>query len=246
MDRILKYLNAIDYKTEADIEPVSDILKDAELSKLLRYTDMVLEANKRMNLTGATSDDLFIERHIVDSLTLLNFVRFKEGDRVVDMGSGAGLPGIPLALSSDADFVLVDSLKKRISFLDDVRNELGLENVELSDMRAEEFARDCEYRALFDYAVSRALAPLNVLLEYVVPTLKVGGIFYAYKGAGYLEELKNAEFAMSVLGVEHHDTLIYTMDGGVEFAILVIKKIGKTPDKYPRRVGIPSKRPLKP
>lgn len=219
-------------------------LTEEKIIKISRYAEMVLEYNKTTNLTGANSKEIFIERHVMDSLSILNFISFKENDKILDMGTGAGLPGVPLSIFCRSDYTLVDSLKKRIFFLEKVKKELNLDNVKLSDLRAEEFGRDNNYRESFDYAVSRALAPLNLLLEYIIPSLKPGGKLYAYKGNSYKEEIKNANFAMTVLSVKHTNTFNYSTDGKTNFVILELLKEKKTEDKYPRRVGIPSKRPL--
>ncbi|MDO4772956.1 MAG: 16S rRNA (guanine(527)-N(7))-methyltransferase RsmG [Bacillota bacterium] len=218
------------------------------MDKMHRYIHMLLEANRGMNLTGANTVEELTERHVKDSLALLDFVELREGMRVLDMGTGAGFPGIPLAIQTDASFVLVDSLKKRVDFLSKVCEELELRNVALSDLRAEEFLRVPAYRESFDIVVSRALAPLNLLLEYTIPGLKVGGKFYSYKSSNLEEEICSAETALQVLRSEITYAFDYTVRDGkgeeIHLKILEITKREVTDAKYPRRVGVPAKRPL--
>ncbi len=214
-----------------------------------QYIAMLLEVNQSINLSGATTYDEFLNRHINDSLALLEFIELKASDRVLDMGTGAGFPAIPLAILTEANFVLVDSLNKRINFLNDVCDALGLSHVRAIHARAEEFLRMDEYREGFDIVTSRAVAPLNLLLEYTIPALKVGGKFYAYKSCAIEGELAEAEQALSVLNAELSAVFDYTVTDGqgqsIDLKILEITKLDSTADKYPRRVGIPAKRPLK-
>ncbi len=218
------------------------------MNKIDKYIEMLLEANKKMNLSGADTYDEVLNRHVNDSLALLSFVEIHKGMKVLDMGTGAGFPGIPLAIKTEAHFTLVDSLKKRINFLKEVSDNLELENVDFSDLRAEEFCRKEEYRESFDVALSRAVAPLNLLLEYTVPSLKIGGKFFAYKSTNIEEELEKSKNAIEVLGVEHRATHIYELDldnrEKIELSLLKFVKVKKADDRYPRRTGIPAKRPL--
>ncbi len=222
--------------------------QNKNLDKTSKYVDMVLEANKYLNLTGASDKVELMHRHVNDSLAILNFTGIEKGQKVLDMGTGAGFPAIPLAINTEANFVLVDSLNKRISFLSDVKNELDLKNVELVHARAEEFLRDEKHRETFDLAVSRAVAPLNLLLEYTIPSLKVGGKFYAYKSKDIDKEIDEAKNAIEVLNVELSDIFEYELELASgerqSFKILEFTKEAKTEDRYPRRVGIPAKRPL--
>lgn len=216
--------------------------------KIDRFIEAVLEANRRMNLTGALTYEELMERHVKDSLALLRYCPLKAGMKVLDVGTGAGFPGIPLAIETEADFVLLDSLKKRIQFLEGVCRDLNLQNVSLSDARAEDFLRLPEYRERFDLVCSRAVAPLNLLLEYSIPALKVGGSFFAYKSGNISEELKEAERALSVLKAKIKNVFRYSLcdASGVEIdlQLLEIAKLEPTSERYPRRVGIPAKRPL--
>ncbi len=217
-------------------------------NKIDAFINLLLEANKRMNLTGASSYEEVMERHIKDSLALLDFVEIKGGQRILDMGTGAGFPGIPLAISTEADYVLVDSLNKRIDFLTSVCDTLDIKNVALFHARAEEFLRLEDMRESFDIAVSRAVAPLNLLLEYTIPSLKVGGKFYSYKSSTVDDEIEEAKNSLDLLKSEITDCFDYELEDSsaskIALRILEITKLDKTDDRYPRRVGIPNKRPL--
>ncbi len=218
------------------------------MDKISSFIDIVLEANKSINLTGAKTYDELLNRHVEDSLALLDFVDIKESDSILDMGTGAGFPAIPLAIKTNANFVLVDSLNKRISFLESVCDELELTKVKPLHARAEEFLRKPEYREAFDIALSRAVAPLNLLLEYTIPALKVGAKFYAYKSSNIEAEISEAENALHLLKSKITNTFDYSLldSSGqkINLKILEITKLEKTDDRYPRRVGIPAKRPL--
>ncbi len=221
-------------------------LADDTLNKLSKYADDVICKGEQFNLTSDLDKDVFIKKHIVDSIYLNKFVDFDKVGSVVDLGTGAGLPGMVLSIANQStNFTLVDSLNKRINFLSDVVDELDLANVNLECMRAEEFTRIAEYRESFDVAVSRAVAPLNLLLEYVSPAIKVGGKFYAYKSQKHDEELEMAEKALLELNMKLIDKHEYNLLSGEYRVILEFEKIANTPDKYPRRTGIPSKRPIK-
>lgn len=216
-----------------------------KLNKIDLYVDNVIEKGKKFNLTADLDKEIFIQKHIIDCQKLNDFVDFNEIKKAVDIGTGAGLPGFVLALSNpNTDFTLVDSLNKRINFLSELAYTLSVENVTLECMRAEEFTRLFNYREYFDAGFSRALAPLNVLLEYITPAIRVGGHFYAYKSKKYKEELLDAENAIEILNVKLVNEFTYTLNNGEFRVILDFEKIDNTPDKYPRRVGKPSKKPL--
>lgn len=212
----------------------------SEKKSLEHFKELVIEKNKLMNLTAIAPQD-FESRHFVDSLKLLDFVELR--GRVLDLGTGAGFPGIPLAiLLEEVDFVLMDSLRKRINFLEEVKEELGLENISLLHARAEEAARK-DYREAFDFVVTRALAPLPLLIEYTLPFLKLGGSLYAYKGRKLQEEVDQSSRALKELGGELGEVYDYSLDGE-ERRILTVKKVKTTPKKYPRRPGLASREPL--
>lgn len=215
-------------------------ISEEEIKKLETFKDMVLEKNRVMNLTAIAEEDFYL-KHFVDSLKLLEFEKL-EG-RVLDLGTGAGFPGIPLAIMlPEVDFLLMDSLKKRIGFLEEVVDRLGLKNVKLLHSRAEDGARK-EYRESFDYVVTRALASLPLLLEYTIPYLKTGGILYAYKGIKVDQEIEEARRALDILGAEVEEIYSYKLEDE-DYRIVKIKKSKATPKKYPRRAGLASKEPL--
>ena len=200
---------------------------------LVRYGDLLIETNKVMNLTAVTEPTEVVTRHFLDCAALTPHM--PQGGRVLDVGTGAGFPGMPLAiLCPETEFVLLDALRKRIDFLNEVIETLGLTNVTAVHARAEDFAKDS--RASFDMAGSRAVADLRTLSELAVPMVKVGGCFLAMKAADCAEEVQGAAHAFEVLGVGEPEMLSYTVPhDGIERALVRLPKISDTPDKYPRR-----------
>ena len=220
-------------------------LSDEQLSKFILYKDELLEWNKKVNLTGITDEKEVILKHFVDCLILLNYADFK-GKKVIDVGTGAGFPGIPLKiLHEDMEITLLDSLNKRITFLDHVTKKLGLKNVSSVHARAEDGGRDKNLRDSFDICASRAVANLSVLSEYCLPYVKPGGIFLSMKGPDVEEELKNAKKAITLLSGEIIDvkTMIIP-DTDIKHSIIVIKKIKPTHPIYPRTSAKIKKEPL--
>ena len=203
------------------------------VDKLLRYSDLLLEKNKVMNLTAVTDPCEVATRHFLDCASLAPYI--KKGETVLDVGTGAGFPGLPLAiLCPGAEFTLLDAQRKRIDFLTEVVDALELTNVFPVHGRAEEFA--AAHRASFDLAVSRAVADLRVLCELALPMVKVGGAFYAMKAADCMDEVGSASQAFAVLGAPSAELLHYTVPhDGVERVLVRLQKIKETPDKYPRR-----------
>jgi len=217
--------------------------------KLLQFMERVLEKNKVMNLTAITDPEDFVIRHFLDSLSIYNAPAFQSAASVVDVGTGAGFPGIPLAiLCPDKHFLLMDSLNKRIRFLEEIREEFALENVHFLHSRAEEMGQSEDYRENFDLCVSRAVAKLSVLSEYCLPLVKPGGYFVPYKTG--LEDLSEGRNALRILGGELEGTEDFPkLTGDLSFVkldhkLVFIKKIKPTPKKYPRKAGTPAKEPL--
>ena len=212
-------------------------------SKFKKYAEMLVETNKKFNLTAITEpDDIYI-KHFADSISCQEFIN--PGSRVIDVGTGAGFPGVVLKIARpDIKLTLLDSLNKRLTFLDTVLNDIGLDS-ELVHSRAEEGGKNKLYREKFDIAVSRAVARLNVLCEYCLPYVKVGGLFVAMKGPNADEELDGAENALKLLGgkVEKVHKFNLPCDEG-ERTIIVIKKVKPTPKQYPRISGKIKSQPL--
>lgn len=224
---------------EFDIE-----INDEQIKSFEKYMSLLLEWNEKINLTAITQPEEVKLKHFVDSLTVLKYIN--DDDRVIDIGTGAGFPGIPLKIMKEnAKITLLDSLNKRINFLNIVIETLNLRNIQAIHGRAEEIARNKLYREKYDVVVSRAVANLSTLTEYMLPFVKVGGKCICMKGANVNEELKKAKNAIKELGgeLERVDNF-YLSDNGNERNIIVIKKIEETKSKYPRKAGTPSKEPL--
>ena len=217
---------------------------DSLCEKLDQYAEILVDWNQRMNLTAITDPSGIVVKHFVDSLLLLKAAEIAEGASLIDVGTGAGFPGIPLAIvQQDADFTLLHSLGKRIRFLDEVREALGLGNVACVHGRAEEFAQ--AHREQFDLAVSRAVANLAVLSELCLPLVKVGGAFLAMKSTGCEAETEGAQTAIRRLGGTLERVVDYTIPTtDVTHRVLVIRKTAPTAKKYPRPFAQIKKQPL--
>ena len=220
-------------------------ITDIQVSKFYDYMNLLLEWNEKINLTAITKPDEIILKHFVDCLTIQKYI--EKDMSIVDIGTGAGFPGIPLAIMNDrCKFVLVDSLNKRINFLNDVKEKLGLKNVEAIHSRAEEFGQNKLYREKFDFAVSRAVANLSVLAEYLLPAVKVCGKVICMKGSQIEEELNEAGFALKELGGIVKLREEFCLPGtDMKRNVIVIEKVRNTPKKYPRKSGTPAKQPLR-
>lgn len=204
--------------------------------KLLQFEQKLLETNKVMNLTAITDPEEMIKKHYWDSIYPLSKGIFPENAKVVDVGCGAGFPSLPLKLAAPhLDMTLLDSLNKRLNFLDGVIDELELSGIRTLHMRAEDAGRNPQLRGSFDIAVSRAVAELGKLCEYCLPLVKKGGALIAYKGATADEELERAQNAIRILGGKTEQVFHYTLPGEEDKrAIIVIRKINDTPKVYPR------------
>lgn len=209
------------------------------------YMKLLLEWNEKINLTAITEEDDIILKHFVDSLTISKYI--KEETKLVDVGTGAGFPGIPVKIAREnVNVTLVDSLNKRILFLNDVIEKLGLQKIETLHFRAEEFGQNKKYRESFDVATSRAVANLATLSEYLLPLVKVGGICICMKGSEIEEELQNAKKAIQILGGKIESVEEFNLpDSDIKRNIVIIKKVNTTPNKYPRKAGTPAKEPIK-
>lgn len=219
-------------------------LPDDRMALLAEFQERVLRENQYMNLTAITDPEEFVIKHVADSLSVLKTVALRNAERVLDVGTGAGFPGIPLAIAApEKEFVLIDALQKRVRFLVRFIDEFGLKNVVALHVRAEELAREEYYRERFDCVVSRAVAELKILAEYCLPFATVGGFFLAMKGPAVDEEIADARYAIGTLGGRISNIVRFTI-GDHERTVVVINKEFCTPPQYPRRAGIPKKRPL--
>ena len=208
------------------------------------FMKILLEENEKVNLTAITEENEIIIKHFIDSLTINKYLI--NANKILDLGTGAGFPGIPLKIvNKDKEFVLVDSLNKRIEFLNKVKEKCELENLELIHSRAEDLAKNINYREKFDVVTSRAVANLRTLAEYLLPFVKKEGICICMKGPNVDNELEEAKNSINILGgkIEKIEK-IFLKENDMERNILIIRKIQNTPNKYPRKAGIPTKLPL--
>ena len=217
------------------------------IDELLLFKDMLLEWNKKINLTSITDNQEIFIKHFLDSATCMATGYIRDGFEVVDIGTGAGFPGLVLkVLNKKMNITLLDSLRKRTNYLENIVINLGLKNVEIIHGRAEEYGNKEDYREKYDIALSRAVASINVLLEYCLPYIREGGYFLCQKGPKFKDELKEAEKALKVLGGKINEVKEFILPGSdIKRNIIVIKKIYKTPAKYPRKAGKPSSNPIK-
>lgn len=210
-----------------------------------RYGDILLDWNERMNLTRITDEDDMMDKHFIDSLTPTLLEAYESTGKILDLGTGAGFPGMVLAMvSPEREVHLMDSLNKRITFLDHVVGELGLSNVSTFHGRAEEAGRDKKFREQYSLVVSRAVARLPILAEYCLPFVHMGGYFVAMKGAEGVDETEEAKRAIDILGGKMEEIVDLKLPGGDERHLVVVKKVKATPTKYPRGGGKPRKDPL--
>ena len=238
----MKDINIIKNKLEnLNLQPTQE-----QLSKLYSFYELLIEKNKVMNLTGITEYEEVIDKHFVDSVSIIKAIDLNKKIRVIDLGTGAGFPGIPLKIMfPNIEIVLVDSLNKRIKFLEEVVEQLQLTDISCIHSRAEDLARNKEYREQFDLCVSRAVANLSTLCEYCIPFVKVGGNFVSYKSGVIQEELEQAKYAISTLGGELSEVINFTLpETDIERSFIKIKKNKNTQKKYPRKAGLPGKEPL--
>lgn len=219
-------------------------LSDEKSKKFNNYMNLVFDWNEKINLTAIKEEDEFVLKHFIDSLTVKDFIT--DGSSVIDVGTGAGFPGIPLKIYNNSlKITLLDSLNKRVKFLDEVIKDLDLKDIKAVHGRAEDISRMKEHREKYDVSISRAVAQLNVLVEYLLPFVKVGGKCICMKGPNAEEEVKNAKNAIKILGGEVESVNKFVLPGtDMERNIIVIKKIKNTNNKYPRKAGTPTKEPL--
>ena len=220
-------------------------LTEDQIDKFYKYMKLLLEWNEKINLTAITDENEIVLKHFVDSLKSLKYI--KENDNIIDVGTGAGFPGIPIAIMMpNTKITLLDSLNKRINFLNEVIKELNLKNVETIHSRSEDCGKDILYREKYDISIARAVANLSTLSEYLLPFVKIDGKMICMKGSEVEEELNNSKYAIKELGGEISLQDEFCLpDTDIKRNIIVIKKIKYTPKLYPRKAGLPSKEPLK-
>lgn len=221
-------------------------LTESQMEKLFHFKDMLLEANQYMNLTAIVEDKEIIVKHFIDSLSIHSWIEDSSEKSLIDVGTGAGFPGIPLKIvKENLKITLLDSLQKRLGFLDSVIDALSLSAIETVHGRAEDCGKMSLYREKYDYVTARAVANLSTLSELCLPFVKVGGLFLCMK-AGLNEELENAQKVISLLGGEVTSVQHFQLpDTDIERNIIVIQKKKPTPNAYPRKAGLPAKEPIK-
>ena len=216
-----------------------------QLEQFFAYMNLLIEWNEKMNLTAIVEPNEIILKHFIDSITILKEI--DNNSKIIDVGTGAGFPGVPLSIMNPTlKITLADSLNKRLIFLQEVVNQLGLKNIEKIHARAEELGKNKKYRENFDVATSRAVANLSTLSEYLIPLVKVGGKIISMKAGGAQEEIEAAKKAIKILGGKIEGIEEFKLpQTEIERTIILIKKEEHTPNKYPRKAGVPSKEPIK-
>ena len=237
------------YNTDQFVYDLSEfglILKDKQIHQFIKYYEMLIEWNYVMNLTAITEYDDVMKKHFVDSLSLIKAYDVKSQVKVIDIGTGAGFPGLALKIAYPSlQVTLLDSLNKRIQFLDAVIEELQLTGVKTIHGRAEDYAKPNTLREQYDLCVSRAVANLSTLSEYCLPFVREGGYFISYKSEKINEEAQKADNAIRMLGGKIDKQIeFYLPNSDIYRNLFIIRKVRKTPSKYPRKAGLPSKEPL--
>ena len=236
MDQILK----------KSLEKIGIEITDEQKEQFDIYHKLLEEWNKVMNLTGITEFQEVLVKHFLDSLACVKAVDMSKVNRIMDIGTGAGFPGVPLKIAfPHLEACLLDSLKKRVNFLEETFQLLKLENITAIHGRAEEFAKNKAYRETYDLCVSRAVSNLATLSEYCLPYVKTGGFFISYKSGTVQEEVEQAQKAVKILGGRIQDVVYFQLpDSEIQRSLVVIEKVKATPGRYPRKAGTPLKEPL--
>ncbi|MCR5836516.1 MAG: 16S rRNA (guanine(527)-N(7))-methyltransferase RsmG [Lachnospiraceae bacterium] len=220
---------------------------DKQINQFYQFYDLLIEKNKVMNLTSITEIDDVIIKHFIDSLSIVKIFDLNSVNSLIDVGTGAGFPGVPIKIMyPELNVVLMDSLNKRIKFLEESCSQIGLHNIDFIHGRAEELGRNVKYREQFDICVSRAVANLSTLSEYCLPFVKVGGNFICYKSGESDDEIKSAKKAVDLLSGVIDDRVDFELpNSDFSRTLLKIDKVKSMSKKYPRKAGTPSREPLK-
>lgn len=219
-------------------------LNEEQLENILKYKDMIFSWNEKVNLTRITGKKDFVEKHVIDSMMISKLIKINRSSKIIDIGTGPGIPGIFIKIARpDIKLILLEAVRKKAEFLCEVVKGLNFKDVEIVNERAETAARKEKYRERQDMAVARAVSSLKVLLEICLPFIKKDGIFIAMKGEKAEEEIEDAKNSLNIMGGEVKDIVEYKI-GDMKHKLIVIKKIKNTPEKYPRRPGMPEKNPL--
>lgn len=221
------------------------LLEEKQINQFYVYMKLLLEWNEKINLTAITNPEEIILKHFIDSMTIAKYIDKKL--KLIDVGTGAGFPGIPLKIiREDIEITLLDSLNKRVNFLNEVISQLGLTKIQTIHSRVEDFGQDKKYREKFDCATSRAVANLSTLAEYLMPLVKLNGVCISMKGSNIEEEIQESKKAISVLGGKIEKREEFQLPkSNMDRNIIIIRKINSTPQKYPRKSGTPAKDPIK-
>ena len=220
-------------------------IDDSLSQKLTTYADLLREWNEKINLTAILDDEGIAIKHFLDCLLVCKYADFKKGQKIIDVGTGAGFPGLVIAAANpDVQVTLLDSTGKKLKAVEDMARNMGVENVEIVHMRAEDAGKKPEFREQYDFSTARAVAELRVLLEYTLPFVKVNGAFLSLKGASALEEIDSAQSSLRTLGGKIQDKFQFSLPGGDKRAVISVKKISHIPPKYPRVSAQIAKKPL--
>ena len=227
-------------------EELGITLNEVQKQQFITFYEYLVEKNKVMNLTGITEFQEVLVKHFLDSLACVKAVEMNKINKIMDIGTGAGFPGVPLKIAfPHLEACLLDSLKKRVNFLEETFDLLKLEDITAIHGRAEEFAKNKSYREQYDLCVSRAVSNLATLSEYCLPYVKTGGYFISYKSGTVQEEVEQAQKAVKILGGKIQDVVYFQLpDSEIQRSLVVIEKIKATPGRYPRKAGTPLKEPL--
>lgn len=229
---------------EKDAKHINIQLNDNQCEKFYLYMNLLLEWNEKINLTAIVEPKDIIKKHFIDSLTIKSYI--EENSKIIDVGTGAGFPGIPLKIvDENYDITLLDAINKRLIFLNDTIEKNKLSNIRTIHYRAEEAGKNSIYREKFDVATSRAVSSLNILVEYLLPLVRIGGKCICMKGNNVKEEIKDAKKAIELLGGEIETIEEFCLpDTDIRRTIVIIKKIKSTPQRFPRKAGTPNKEPI--